>query len=51
MSLHFPFVSTKTMELATQKIKLGKGMPSKNYKNYKIKLIFNDYHGEANHTF
>jgi hypothetical protein len=39
------------MELATQKIKLGKGMPSQNYKIYKIKLIFNDYHGEANHTF
>jgi hypothetical protein len=39
------------MELATHQIKLGKGMPSKIYKNYKIKFIFNDYHGEASHTF
>jgi hypothetical protein len=39
------------MELATQKIKLGKRMPSKNYKNYTIKSISNDYHGEDSHTF
>jgi hypothetical protein len=39
------------MDLATQKIKLGEGMPSKNYKNYKTNIIFNDYHGEGSPAF
>ncbi len=41
-NLKIGVVSIKTMDLATQKIKLGEGIPSKTFKNYKTKILFND---------